>query len=218
VTATPVLFYVGHRTKEVLENLRGEDFAGGLMSDEYIVYRESLKRLRCWAHWLRKARGLEESLDVEARPFGRQTTALLKTLMEAVHRAREGPGEDLTPRYQKELEEFRALCERMQEATHEKTRALAVEFLNDWAAIFRVLAHPHLPLTHNEAEQALRHWAIWRRISQGTRTPVGSRAFALLASLIETCRKRQASPWRYLAEVITQGRRGQPVPVLPPAA
>jgi transposase len=143
---------------------------------------------------------------------------LLKVLREAVYRAREGPGEDLTPRYQKALDEFRALCERMQGAAHEKTRALAVEFLNDWEAIFRVLAHPHLPLTNNEAEQALRHWAIWRRVSDGTRTPVGSRAFALPASLIETCRKRQASPWRYLAEVIAQGRRGQPVPGLPPAA
>jgi transposase len=143
---------------------------------------------------------------------------LLKVLREAVYRAREGPGEDLTPRYQKELEEFRALCERRQEATHEKARALAVEFLNDWAAIFRGLAHSPLPLTNNEAEQALRHWAIGRRISQGTRTPVGRRAFAWLASVIETCRKRQASLGCYLAEVITQGRRGQPVPVLPTAA
>jgi transposase len=62
----------------------------------------------------------------------------------------------------------------MQEAAHEKTRAWAVEFLNDWAALFRVLAPPHRPLTNNEAERALRHWAIGRRISQGTCTPLGS--------------------------------------------
>jgi hypothetical protein len=159
VTATPVLFYVGHRTQEILEDRLGEDYAGGLMSDGSIVYRESLKRLRCWAPRLRKARGLEESLDAEARPFGRKTTALLKTLMEAVYRAREGLGEDLMPRYQKALNEFRGRWEQRQEAAHEKTRARAVEFLNDWDAIFRGLAHPHLPLTHNEAEQALRHWA-----------------------------------------------------------
>jgi hypothetical protein len=94
---------------------------------------------------------------------------------------------------------------------------LAVEFLNDWEAIFRVLAHPHLPLTNNEAERALRHGVILRRITYGTRTPQGSRAFALLASIIDTCRKRQASPWRYLAEVIDRGRRGYPLPSLPAA-
>jgi hypothetical protein len=50
---------------------------------------------------LRKARGSEESLDAEARRFDRKTTALLKVLREALYWAREGPGEDLTPRYKK---------------------------------------------------------------------------------------------------------------------
>jgi len=38
-------------------------------------------------------------------------------------------------------------------------------------------------------------WVIARRISLGTRTAQGTRAFAHLASVIETCRKRAASPW-----------------------
>ncbi len=217
VSTTTVLFYVGYRTKEILENLLGETYGGWLMSDGYVAYRAMAKRLRCWAHLLRKAKGLEESLNHEGRQFGRETTALLKTLMEAIYRAREGPGGDLTPVFQDQLDRFRAACERARDCAHEKTHALAVEFLNDWEAIFRVLAHPHLPLTNNEAERALRHWVILRRISYGTRTPQGSRAFALLASIIDTCRKRQASPWRYLAEVIDRRRRGEQVPLLPAA-
>ncbi len=43
----------------------------------------------------------------------------------------------------------------MLNSKHKKARALAVEFLNDWDAIFMVLRHPHLPLTSNEAERAL---------------------------------------------------------------
>jgi transposase len=81
---------------------------------------------------------------------------------------------------------------------------------------FRVLENPHGPPTHNEAERALRHGVILRRISYGTRTMVGSRSFALLASIIDTCRKRKVSPWPYRAEVIACGRRGQEAPV-PPA-
>lgn len=216
VSATTVLFYVGYRTKEILENLLGQTYCGWLMSDGYVVYRAMAKRLRCWAHLLRKAKGLEESLNREGRQFGRETTALLKTLMEAIYRAREGPeGGDLTPVFQEQLDQFRAACERARKCSHEKTHALAVEFLNDWDAIFRVLAHPHLPLTNNEAERALRHWVILRRISYGTRTSQGSRVFALLASIIDTCRKRKASPWRYLAEVIDRRRRGEQVPLLP---
>jgi hypothetical protein len=66
------------------------------------------------------------------------------------------------------------------------------------------------PLTNNEAGRALRHWVIARRIGMGTRTPQGTRAFALLASVIETCRKRGASPWTYLADVVRQRRRDLP--------
>jgi hypothetical protein len=60
------------------------------------------------------------------------------------------------------LAELRAACEQHQGHAHAKTHALAVELLNDWDAIFQVLHHPELPLTHNVAERALRHWVIAR--------------------------------------------------------
>jgi transposase len=90
--------------------------------------------------------------------------------------------------------------------------------LNDWEAIWIVLHYPWLPLTNNEAERALRHWGIARRISYGTRTEQGSRAFALLASVIETCRKRRLSPWSYLATVIAERRKGNAAPPIPAIA
>ncbi len=79
------------------------------------------------------------------------------------------------------------------------------------------MAHPYLPLTNNEAERALRHWVIARLLSQGTRTEQRSRAFALLASVIDTCR-RHLLPWPYLAPVIAERRKGNPAPPLPAAA
>ena len=71
---------------------------------------------------------------------------------------------------------------------------------------------------NNEAERALRHWVIARKLSYGTRTLEGSRAYGLLASVIETCRKRQQLPWGYLAQVIRARRAGQSAPPLPAAA
>ena len=99
-------------------------------------------------------------------------------LMRAVHQAREGPGADLARTYATRLAAFKTLCEQYRDSPHEKTRALAREFLNDWEAMWVVLQYPWLPLTNNEAERALRHWVIARRVSYGTRTPQGSRAFA----------------------------------------
>jgi len=81
--------------------------------------------------------------------------------------------------------------------------------------ILRPVAEPHLPLSNNAAEQALRHWVISRTISHGTRSEEGSRAFAFLASLIETCRRRGASAWQYLGTVIAAARKGLQLPTIP---
>lgn len=48
-----------------------------------------------------------------------------------------------------------------------------------------------------------------------THTVQGSRVFAPLASVIDTCRKRKVSLWPYLAEVLRQRRDGLPAPPLP---
>ena len=216
VSQNSVLYFIGNRSAEIIVNLLGESFAGWLMTDGYQVYRRYANRLRCWAHLLRKAKGLEDSLDRKVQRFGKRIHKMLDLLIDAVYAAREGPPSgDLKQIHAPLLEEFRTLCESMKTSSHDKASALAIEFLNDWDAIFAVLSHPHLPLTNNEAERLLRHLVILRRISYGTRSRNGTRALALLASVVETCRKHQILPWPYLAQVIKARRSGQSIPALP---
>jgi len=217
-SATTTVFAIGRRSRAVLDDVLGAVFTGWLMSDGYWAYRDYDNRLRCLAHLVRKARGLEDSLDRQARDFGQALRGCLETVMAAVYAAREGPPPvALRAQHAQQLNALFALCVRHAEATHEKTRALARELLNDWDTFWVVLDHPALPLTNNIAERALRHWVIARRISCGTRNPQGSRAFTLLASVIETCRQRGHSPWLYIAETLRERRRGNPAPVLPAA-
>ena len=110
---------------------------------------------------------------------------------------------------------MKELCQQHRDHQHDKTKKLARELLNDWEAIWTVLAYPELPITNNVAEQSLRHWVIARKISYGTRTRQGSRAYTLLASVIDTCRQRGISPWPYIAEVIAERRQGNPAPPIP---
>ena len=218
LSASTVLFLIGSRAKEMFQNLIEDIFCGDLMSDGYQVYRGYPKRLRCWAHLMRKARGLMECLSPTLQDYGRAVHETLQGLMQAVYQAREGPGGSLREAYQGELDRLQALCERMSRCPHEQAQKLGKELLNDWEAIFRVLDDPRLPLTNNVAERALRHWVILRRISQGTRSEQGSRALALLASVIETCRLRLSSPLRYLREVFARRRQGLEAPPLPAPA
>jgi hypothetical protein len=217
ISPSVTLFLIGRRSWDVIADVL-EGFAGWLMSDGYQTYRRYAKRLRCLAHLIRKARGLSESLNQEAQLFGEKTLAYMVDFIEGIYRAREGPDVNLKEEFAEQLAELKTWCQQHRDSEHEKTRQLAREFLNDWSAIWTVLEYPDLPITNNIAERALRHLVIARKISYGTRTKQGSRAFALLASVIETCRQRKVSPWTYLAEVIAQRRKGNPVPPLPVAA
>ena len=217
--ATTTVFTIGRRTQELLHGMLGTAIDGWLMSDGYWAYRDYDNRLRCLTHLLRKARGLDDSLDRQAQRFGTALRTNIEAVMAAVYAAREGPPPiPLREQHAKQLNALLELCIEHAEANHEKTRALARELLNDWNTFWIVLDHPELPLTNNLAERALRHWVIARRISYGTRNPQGSRAFTLLASVIETCRLRGQLPWPYIAEVVRQRRQGNAAPALPATA
>ncbi len=141
---------------------------------------------------------------------------LMKTLMAAIYAARiDPPPEGLPARYANEIGRLQHLCEAHQMDDHSVLRSVVREFLYDWKVILRPLADPHLPLSNNAAEHALRHGVISRHIRHGTRSEEGSRAFAFLASLIETCRRRGASAWQYLGTVIAAARKGLQLPTIP---
>ncbi len=108
----------------------------------------------------------------------------------------------------KRMAGLRRVCHLGKKADHTKLQALAKEILNDWDAVVAFVHHPELPPTNNEAERALRHAVIARRIGFGTRTSEGSLAYSSLLSVIETCRLRQINPWIYIAQVLALARKG----------
>ena len=113
------------------------------------------------------------------------------------------------------VEDLNALCVCHKDNDHSKLKALCRELLNDWSTIFRQLKNTAFPITNNPAEEIIRHWVISRRLSYGTKTLEGTRAFGILASVISTCRLRKANVWALITEVIASARRGLPLPALP---
>lgn len=217
VTAQTVLYQIGYRTQEIVANVLSATFPGELMTDGYAVYRSYPNRLRCWAHLMRKLVGLAESTHQRVAAIGQQLQAAFSGLQDAIYAARESAASPaaLASEYAAAIETFQQTLVRHRDDPHEKLRAVAREFLLDWEVILRPLSDPTLPLTNNEAERALRHYVIARRISHGTRSELGSRAYALLASVIETCRRRGVVVLAFLGDVIHAARRGIALPDLP---
>lgn len=209
LSARIAVFHIGTRKKEELLKLITTAFTGWLVTDGYLAYRSHEKRQRCLAHLIRKAIALTGAVDKKAQKMGDWLLRELRALIRAV--AEDGGGGSQCNLI---LASLKKVCDLGSEEEHEKLRALAREILNDWDAVVAFVKNPELPPTNNDAERALRHAVISRRISFGTRTSEGSRAYACLLSVIETCRLREQDPWSYIAETIALGRKGiAPMPI-----
>jgi len=209
VSATAVVFRIGSRAKQELTALIGEAFLGWLVSDGYVAYRDHPRRQRCLAHLIRKAVALAEGYHRPGSAFGRDLARDLRNLIEKVAAG----GSDASVK--RLLTRLKWNCQCNQYEVEDKVRALAREILNDWDAVIAFVHDPSLPPTNNDAERALRHAVIARRIGFGTRTDEGSRCYAAALSVIETCRKRALDVAVYARDLIAEARRGLPHPPLP---
>ncbi len=210
IESKTAVFRIAPRTKEEFQYLVRETFVGWLITDGYGAYRHKQRRQRCLAHLIRKAIGIAESINSRTARIG---TLILEDLRNFIRAISEGKTRQELDQIIRSLQ---GVCYLGKKVKHKKLKALASEILNDWDAVVAAVNNPDLPLTNNEAERALRHAVIARRISYGTRTTEGSIAYSSLLSVIETCRLRQVNPWKYISSVIKLARKGLSPPLLPP--
>src|SRR5271155_4311824 len=192
----------------------GEVGLGWLVTDGYCAYRDHPRRQRCLAHLIRKGLAIAEGYFGAGSGFGRELVRDLRRLIERVH-AGEGADTEAVKRLMRRIE-WNCQCNRHE--VENKVRELAGEILNDWDAVVAFVAAPNLPPTNNEAERALRHAVIARRISFGTRTDEGSRVYAAGLSVIATCPHRGVEAWAAPAALTAAPRAPLPAPQLPTRA
>jgi hypothetical protein len=68
--------------------------------------------------------------------------------------------------------------------------------------------------TNNAAEQALRQAVIWRKLSFGTQSAVGSRFVERLLTVVETCRRQQRNVFSWLVDAVEARFAGKTAPSL----
>jgi hypothetical protein len=64
--------------------------------------------------------------------------------------------------------------------------------------LLKVLDYPFIPIHNNAAEIAIREGVIKRKISYGTRSELGKRAWENMFSIMDTCRKQEVNFFQYL--------------------
>ncbi len=99
-----------------------------------------------------------------------------------------------------------------------KARTLARRLVKHGDAIFRFLFDPGISPTNNAAERGIRTAVIDRRITQGSRSPMGRHWNARIWTVLGTCPKQGRSAWQFLQNALSAHYFQTPAPSLLPQA
>ena len=192
-TPTERYFLRRGRSKAVVDEALGDEFAGVLVSDFYAAYHHyDGPKQRCWAHLLRDIHDLRVLYDDDLQ---------LAQWVNAVHdvyakaKAFTHPSEQQRRTAQLALERrLLVLCRPYLDDPSAAQTRLCRRINNHIKELFVFVAHPEVPPDNNAAERSLRPVVISRKISGGTRSTQGTETKMTLASIFGTWRVQGLNP------------------------
>jgi transposase len=209
--------YAPDRTGErPLEHLTG--FKGVLQVDGYGGYRKLARTSAvalafCWSH---VRRGFYELAASGSAPIAAEALERIKGLYAVEADIRGRPAAD---RRAERQERSKPIIEALQpwlrarlDAVSQKSKlAEATRYaLARWDGLTRFLDDGRIEIDSNVVERSIRPIALNRKNALFAGSDGGAEHWAVLASLIETCKLNQVDPEAYLADVITRIVQGHP--------
>lgn len=219
---TPIAVYMlthYSRGKAAAMALLGS-FCGVLVTDHYGGYNDYARSLRqlCWAHLIRRFERIVRRGGA-AGAVGRRLLCLARAVIRTHHRWQHGQLtlEHYHRRMQRLRRALRAALERGQALiSAPRTARQCQHVLKDEALYWTFLQDGRIPLTNNTAEQTLRSYVIWRKLSFASQSHRGEQFRPMILSVIETAKRLQLSTAKLLRAICTQGLRGEPITVTLP--
>jgi transposase len=217
-TSVGVVFRIARsRAGAVARDLLGEEPKPIVISDRFPGYEwiNLTSRQICWAHLRRDMQAMIDR-DGAGAEVGRQLLWQSNKLFEFWHKARDGIIQRST--FLQTVAWLRPVVrsslERGAACACPKTATTCAELLRLWDCLWTFTRVDGVEPTNNAAERALRHAVIWRRISGGTDSEVGSRFVERMLSVVAT---RGTNVLDYLPRCHQARLCGQPALTLIPA-
>jgi transposase len=194
----------------------GEEFPGVVGCDRAKMYVRLQHLQWCWAHLIRDFQALIDSGDPQAKRLGHDLQREVDAMFGLWKRVRDGT---LTRRgfktWMRPIRQsvetlllrgafsgnrlFAGMCDGLWKGRHHLWTFVDVEGVGP---------------TNNDAERALRHAVIWRKLSFGTQSDAGSRFVETMLTIIETCRQQRRNAFDYIATTVAAHFTGNPPPLI----
>lgn len=223
VFVTPLVVYftiAASRGSKVLKSVLGETFKGVITSDDHSAYRKYHKkgeRQLCWAHLIRKLKGLKESRgSPDAYVFAKNMLKEIGHILSCWHAFREGviSRQELLDATTLMRARMKRYCIVYQRSSDAKVRTRAERMLKNWPHLFTFLTHEGVEPTNNAAEQALRPAVQWRKLCFGNQSEEGERFTERILTVTRTCQLQGINPFHFLSDLMEAAFKGLPRPTL----
>jgi transposase len=207
------------RGAEVAKDLLGTDRRKVVISDRFKSYTWIKRRQFCWAHLNRDFQAMVDR-GGESAEVGRLLLGHSERLFGWWHRVRDGTMARATLRTNVAIMRFsfREDLRRGLASGCARTAGTCRELLAGETHLWTFVRVEGVEPTNNDAERALRHGVIYRKLSGGTDGEVGSRFVERILTVVATCRQQDINVLDYLTRCYQAHLDGQPAPSLLPAA
>jgi transposase len=219
-TAPPGVAYVyapDRKAERPVEHLKG--FRGILQVDGYAGYGAlaeagAVKLAFCWAHWRRKFYELAKPGNA---PIASEALTRIAAIyaIEAEIRGRNAEARRNARQLSTKplVGDLRVWLEAKLATVSGKSKiAEAIRYgTTRWAGLTRFLDDGRIEIDNNAVERAIRPIALNRKNALFAGSDEGGEHWAILASLIETCKLSGINPQAYLGEILERIAVGHPV-------
>jgi transposase len=220
VTRLVTVFVIApSRGADVARDILGTDATKVVISDRLKSYGWIKRHQFCWAHLNRDFQAMVDR-GGESAEVGRLLLGHSERLFDWWHRVRDGTMARATLRSKVAMMRFsfREDLRRGVKCGGVKTAGTCRELLAGEPNLWTFVRVEGVEPTNNDAERALRHGVIYRKLSGGTESAAGSRFVERMLSVVATCRQQEINVLDYLTRCYQAHLEGQPVPSLLPAA
>jgi transposase len=206
------------RGATVLEDLLGESYAGVIHCDRAKMYWRFGRLQWCWAHLKRDFQALIDDPCHTRKRLGHDLMRPTKELFALWKRVRDGTLSRVE--FQRRMHPIREAVDALllRGYFHARTRGVCKELWEHRERLWTFVTVADVEPTNNAAERALRHAVIWRKLSFGTQSTLGSRFVERMLTVIETCRRAGRNAFAWLTAAVAAHFRRETAPPLLSAA
>jgi transposase len=218
VTRLATVFTIApSRGADVARAMLGTGSRKVVISDRFKSYGWVKRRQFCWAHLDRDFQAMVDR-GGEAAEVGRRLLGHSERMFGWWHRVRDGTMARPTLRCYVDFmrPSSRADLRRGLECGCSKTAGTCRELLAGETHLWTFVRVVGVEPTNNDAERALRHGVIYRKLSGGTDSESGSRFVERMLSVVATCRQQDVNVLEYLTRCYQAHLEGKAAPSLLP--